>query len=151
MPTAKPRITITLEPGTHATLKRLGAVQGRSVGAIVREVLEGVEEPLGRVAEVLEALERRRGEALTSGGLAMQLFSNDVSSMERDVSAIMADFLAQLDLFAGSGGGGADDDAGAARAGGSGTQPPCTNRGVRSGGQDRPKRRKAPARKGSKQ
>lgn len=151
MATTKPRLTITLEPGTYATLKRLGGVQGRSVGAIVREVLESVEVPLGRVADVLEALEQRRGEALDGGKLAMQLLSNDVNSMERDVSSIMDDFLSQLDIFAGNGDDGDGDGAGAARGVTDDVEPPCTNRGVRSGDADKPKRRKAPARKGSKQ
>jgi hypothetical protein len=55
VPTAKPRITITLDPQVHATIERLAQLQGRSRGSVVAELLESAHPPLMRTVALLEA------------------------------------------------------------------------------------------------
>lgn len=55
MPTANPRITITLTPAVHALLKRMSTLTGNSQSAIVAELLETSQPVLQRVVTVLEA------------------------------------------------------------------------------------------------
>lgn len=54
MPARRPRITVVLDESTVETLKRLAAVEDRSVSAIVAEILETFEPGLERAAEVGE-------------------------------------------------------------------------------------------------
>lgn len=63
MPTAKPRLMVTLEPETYNVLMRLARVQSRPASAIVREVLDGSTEALSQIADTMEALERLVGAA----------------------------------------------------------------------------------------
>jgi len=55
MATTKPRINVTLEPHRFELYKRLAALQGVSMSALVVELLEAVAEPMERVCVVLEA------------------------------------------------------------------------------------------------
>jgi hypothetical protein len=54
MPTAKPRITITLEPHPHEVLSRLSAVGGQSMSSIVSEYVNLALPSLERLVVVLE-------------------------------------------------------------------------------------------------
>lgn len=58
MATSKPRLTITFEPHQAQTLERVAALDGRSVSALVRELVESLEPGLRRVAELGEATQR---------------------------------------------------------------------------------------------
>lgn len=58
MPTAKPRLQITLQPSTHATLKRLSTLNGEPMSRIVAEMIDLCAPTLGRVADTLEAAMR---------------------------------------------------------------------------------------------
>lgn len=55
MATLKPRITITLAPHRHELLRRVAALQGMSMSAVVVDLIETVAEPLERVGVILEA------------------------------------------------------------------------------------------------
>lgn len=54
MPTNKPRITITLEPHTHAVLTELSRLQGKSKSGIITEFLETVVPVLERTCYLLQ-------------------------------------------------------------------------------------------------
>jgi hypothetical protein len=54
MPTAKPRITITLEPHAHEVLTRLSGLTGDSMSAIVTQYVDLALPSLERVVVVLE-------------------------------------------------------------------------------------------------
>jgi len=54
MPTAKPRITITLEPRAYEVLRRLSAAGGQSMSAVVTEFLDLAIPPMERMVVVLE-------------------------------------------------------------------------------------------------
>jgi hypothetical protein len=54
MSTAKPRITITLEPRVYEVLRRLSAASGDSMSAIVTDFLDVAVPPMERMVVVLE-------------------------------------------------------------------------------------------------
>lgn len=62
MATTKPRINVTLEPHRYAMFKRLAALQGVSMSALIGELLEAVAEPMERVCVVLEAAAKAPGD-----------------------------------------------------------------------------------------
>jgi predicted DNA-binding protein len=133
MPTEKPRLSVMLEPQTYETLTRLARVQGRSAGAIIREVLEGVEAPLQRVAALLEAVEAQRESVDEAGKQALEEFHKDAAQAEADARKLLTGLLSQTDMFLE----GISEDRGgdpAARGGAAHhSQPPYGNTGVRSG------------------
>lgn len=55
MPTRKPRVVVTLNPYVHGTIARLAELQGRSRGAVISDLLEGVHPPLMRTVALLDA------------------------------------------------------------------------------------------------
>lgn len=134
MPTARPRITITLTEQQYALLQQLSEFQGESMSAIVGDLIETAIPVMERIATVMEAASKAPKEMLD--GLR--------ESMERAESIVleqMQGHIQQLDIFAleASGGG-----TGPLRSGGPvppavasrssarrDTDPPTSNRGVR--------------------
>jgi hypothetical protein len=55
MPTHNPRLTITLQPSTSATLRKLSELTGNSQSALISELLEANEAALSRLVLVLQA------------------------------------------------------------------------------------------------
>jgi predicted DNA-binding protein len=62
MPTAKPRLTITLNPKTHAVLKALSDRQDRSMASLINEVLDDFVPAFQHVLDAVQALERAEGD-----------------------------------------------------------------------------------------
>ena len=116
------RLSISLRSETHDVLSRLARVQGRSIAAIAREVLEATQDPFGRIAAFLEALERQRALAEDGRKGALRAFTAEVAEAERETTAKLQALLRQADVFV-------------QREASEGGQPPFTNRGVRSEGE----------------
>lgn len=133
------RLSISLRPETHDVLSRLARVQGRSIAAIAREVLEATQDPFGRIAAFLEALERQKALAEDGRKGALRAFKEDVAEAERETTAKLQELLRQADRFV-------QGQASGEASGGS--QPPSTNRGVRSGGENAEKGSKRPRGRG---
>lgn len=55
MPTVKPRVQVTLEPYDHEVIERLAALQGRTRGAVISDLLHEVVPALARTVALLEA------------------------------------------------------------------------------------------------
>ena len=55
MPTIKPRVQVTLEPYDHEVIERLAALQGRTRGAVISDLLHEVVPALARTVSLLEA------------------------------------------------------------------------------------------------
>lgn len=55
MPTNKPRVAVTLEPYDHEVIERLAALQGRTRGAVIADLLHEVIPALARTVALLEA------------------------------------------------------------------------------------------------
>ena len=55
MPTLKPRVNVTLEPQTYQVIERLAALQGRSRGSVISDLLDSIAPVMGRTVSLLEA------------------------------------------------------------------------------------------------
>lgn len=62
MPTEKPRVTVTLEPSTHEVIDRMAALQRRTRGAVIADLLDAVAPAMGRTVSLLEAAAAAPGE-----------------------------------------------------------------------------------------
>jgi hypothetical protein len=92
MPTAKPRLQVTLTRPQYDLLKRLAKLQGRSASSVVAELFEQVYPVLERVAVVLQAAARAQESA--KDGLRLS-----TEQAERDLRPVVAQALGQLDLL----------------------------------------------------
>ena len=55
MATMRPRITVTLTDETHALLKDLSALSGKSMSFLISDLVEGIIPQLSRTVEVMKA------------------------------------------------------------------------------------------------
>lgn len=61
MPTAKPRLMLTLRPTLYATVKRLAELNGRPMSSTLLELIEGIEPILQKVVSTLEQVRNLEG------------------------------------------------------------------------------------------
>lgn len=94
MATTKPRINVTLEQHRYDMFKRVAALQGVSMSALVAELLETVAEPMERVCVVLEAAAKAPGDL--KAGLRAAVDRAEATLIPNAVQA-----LDQFDLFLG--------------------------------------------------
>ena len=92
MPSNKPRINLTVSQQRYDLLKRLAELQGRSMTAVVNEVLDQVEPVLERVVVVLEAASKAEDEARTG-------LKESAEKAERDLAPVIEQALSQFDMF----------------------------------------------------
>ena len=92
MPTEKPRVQLTLPPERHALLKRLAALQGVSMAALVTDMLEEFYPVMERVTVVLEAA--RQAQETSKQGLR-----DAVAQAEAELLPLARATLSQFDLF----------------------------------------------------
>ncbi len=55
MATSRPRITVTLTDNTHALLKDLSALSGKSMSFLISDLVDGIIPQLSRTIEVMKA------------------------------------------------------------------------------------------------
>lgn len=94
MPTSKPRITVTLPPRTYEILKRLAAVGGDSMSALIVQFVEVAAPSMERLVVVLERARAAPEEA--RAGLAAA-----VERAERDLLPALMEAQKQADFFLG--------------------------------------------------
>ena len=92
MPTANPRIAITVLPHRHDLLKRLAALQGVSMAALVSELLEEFYPVLERVCVALEMAQHAQ-DSSKSG------IREAAAKAEADLAPLVASSMDQLDMF----------------------------------------------------
>lgn len=92
MPTAKPRVQVTLTESAHATLSRISRAQGRSRSAVLSELFEAVQPALEKVAELMEA-------AASAPKDTLQRFRDALEGTEGQLSRIEGVSLGQMDLL----------------------------------------------------
>lgn len=92
MPTNKPRINVTVQPHQHELLSRLASLRGVSMSQVMRELLEGVEPVLLRVAVVLQAAAKAEREA--KDGLR-----KTAEDFEADIQPLLETITSQFDMF----------------------------------------------------
>ena len=92
MPTANPRLMLTLTPDQYDLLSRLARVQGRSRAAVVMELLETVVPVFERVVVAAEAAQRAQVQA-TEG------LRDSVQAAEAAILPHVSAAMGQLDLL----------------------------------------------------
>lgn len=101
MPATNPRIQVTLRPSVHAVIKRLSAVTGKSMSALVSEFLEPNEAVFERMAVVIEAAASAHDEVKKKIADSMTEVQADLESklgLTRDLfDASTADLLTNLE------------------------------------------------------
>ena len=121
MATNKPRLTITLEPHQYDLFRRLAALQGRPMSAVIVEILSSVDQPLMRLTALMEQAARAQEEAGPR-------FKAVAEKMERDILPAIEAISGQFDIFVG-------DAMGALAAGAEPANPrPCNHGGQVGGG-----------------
>jgi hypothetical protein len=93
MPATSPRITISLDPADHETLRRLADLQGVPMSRIVREFVREVGPILHQLADTLEAAQKAEASASIR-------FRQAAEEAERDLAPLAAMIRNQFDLFA---------------------------------------------------
>ena len=134
MPTLNPRINVTVSPSLDDLVRRLAAFQRCSKSQVLRELLEACEPQLGRAAALMEAASKASPQVLA--GLASSMERSQQAAEDVLAGAVMRIEQAQRDLV---------EEAQAVRGrrprrpaqraagGGSGaSNPPASNRGVKS-------------------
>lgn len=138
MPTANPRLTITLEPTLAAQLRRLSELTGNSQSKLIAELLEGSSVVFDRLIQVLEAAETAK---LTLKAKTTQDLEAAQTRVEQQLGLVLEDFdqvtaplLAQAEAITRRARRGPQGDARRApRAGrAAASLTPPSNRGVRS-------------------
>ena len=94
MPTAKPRIAVTLNQTTFDVIARMAQLQGCSRGPVVAELLETVAPALARTVALLEAA-ADAPQQVRDGLLAA------VQGTHNELAGISGDALRQLDFLLG--------------------------------------------------
>lgn len=92
MPTAKPRITITLEPRAYEVLRRLSAAGGESMSTLVTEFLDLALPPMERMVVVLE---QAKGMSETT----KQQMRVSLAKAEAKLLPAVIEVVGQTDLF----------------------------------------------------
>jgi len=124
MPTAKPRITITLTGEQHATLHALSEVQGVSMSSIVVDLIDTTLPVLQRLLEVLRNASQAPQAVLDSLRATLETAEG---SMVGHGEAVNAQLDLLVSLSAGGGGAGSSAPVPPPQA-----RPPTSNRGVRN-------------------
>ena len=123
MPTAKPRITLTLTDQQHAVLSKLAKAQKVSMSSIVVDLVDTTLPVLERLSTVLV-------NAANAPKALLDDLKRTAEQVESDVAGSHGTVMDQLDLLVSASGAGAVRDAQAARAV-TAPRPPTSNRGVR--------------------
>jgi hypothetical protein len=89
MPTANPRIQVTLKPSQHELIRRLAKLQGRSMSKVISELFDEIEPVYERVAVVLQAAKHAQSSA--NEGMR-QAFEKAEGEMAPHVAAAMGQF-----------------------------------------------------------
>lgn len=92
MPSVNPRLALTLQPHRHDLLKRLAALQGVSMAALVTDMLEEFYPVMERVCVVLEAA--KQAQATSKQGLR-----DAVAQAEAELLPLAKATMSQFDLF----------------------------------------------------
>lgn len=142
MPTAKPRITITLSEHQHHVLYKLSELQGESMSAIVVDLLDTALPVLERVGSVLQA-------AKDAPASAKERLRESLDIAEAGMLPIASGLINQLDLLSEVAGGGASGTAApppaTSKPAAKKAKPPSTNRGVRNPQKPTSKSSKSPS------
>nr|CRY96559.1 hypothetical protein [uncultured prokaryote] len=136
MPTAKPRLSLTLEPVLAAQLSRLSQLTGNSQSKIITEILEGSTEVFARLIQMLEAAQAATAEVKGKVGrdlkAAQTRMERQLGLMLDDMNESSAPLLEPVETVKRRARKGAQVNDALASAPSVGLVTPPSNRGVRS-------------------
>lgn len=95
MPTARPRITITLTERQHELLRSISESSGQSMSASVCELIETAEPVFERMAATFQRLKQQQDQQ-------RERIKSDLDDMQKTLEPIAAGLLDQLDMFLGN-------------------------------------------------
>lgn len=124
MPTAKPRITITLTEHQHSVLSRLSVLQKASMSSIVVDLVDTTLPVLERLADVLDNAERAPKQVLEELRKSAHIAEQDAAQAGFKMGALLEELLVVS-------AGGASGERGAPHGVPPADEPPTSNRGVR--------------------
>ena len=125
MPTAKPRITITLTEQQHAVLSVLAQVQKVSMSSIVVDLVETTLPVLSRLAEVLK-------NAADAPQSVRDEIRKSAEKAESDLTGHQSSMLEQLDFLVAASSGAGVRQQPVPEVAAKTKRPPTSNRGVRN-------------------
>ncbi len=108
MATAKPRLSVTLEPGIYDTVSEIARIRGVSRSSVVSEYLDAAAPVLERTATILRALDARMRAAQSGIDADMDQYRSHLEDAEKTLAPMLASALGTLE----------------------GLQPPPSNTGV---------------------
>lgn len=149
MPTANPRINVTLSPSLDALVSRLARLQRVSKASVLRELLETTEPQLAQVAALMEAADKARVNAKhnlsADMSKAVEEVIRDANILTERALGLSRDLVSEAEGIRGrrparrTSAGSARAVAGQAKGGGGvgrggrkRKDPPASNRGVKS-------------------
>lgn len=140
MPTVNPRVNVTLSPSIDGLVQRFARLTGQSKSQVLRELLEAAEPALQRAAALMEAASKAQGQLLD--GLARSLNAAQTKAEQQlaehlaFTDAATGDLVAQAQAVRGRrrppGVGQAPADVPGPAKPAAVTNPPASNRGVKS-------------------
>ena len=129
MATTKPRLTITLEPHTHLVVSTLAELQGQSKSKLITDFLDSVVPVLERTARLIQM-------AQSAQSTVTDDMRKSFEESEQKLSALLSDAMGEMGMLETT----LSADESSAKVGGDTgaesrsdpSQPPYSNRGVRS-------------------
>lgn len=97
MPTAKPRLSVTLEPGLYETISDIARIRGVSRSSVVSEYLDAAAPVLERTATILAAVEAKIKAAQSGLDSDMDSYRHNLEEAEKALAPMLASALGTLD------------------------------------------------------
>lgn len=89
MPTANPRITVTIRPSIHALLRRMAELTGESQSGLIGDLLDKSAPIFERMVRVLEAAEKLRTEGKSMGEEFTQGLEHAQARVEQQLGLVL--------------------------------------------------------------
>lgn len=96
MPTLKPRVQVTLEPFTHEVIQRFAALQKRTRGSVIAELLDSIAPSLSRSIALLEAAQQAPKEIRDGLRNLVDGLHGEIVAATGDASHAISEFEALL-------------------------------------------------------
>jgi len=97
MPTAKPRLSVTLEPGLYDTISEIARIRGVSRSSVIAEYLDTAAPVLQRTLTILRALDARLKAARSGLDADMSQYRAHLEDAEKTLAPMLASALGTLE------------------------------------------------------
>lgn len=97
MPTAKPRLSVTLQPQMYATVAEIASIRRVSMSSVVSEYLDAAAPVLERTATILAAVDAKMKAARSGMDSDMEAYRRNLEEAEKALAPMLASALGTLD------------------------------------------------------